>query len=202
MTRRCPQCGSSLLALAHPNRKYCSDFCANKTFRERSAAKEGKRKCVICGESFLPKSHDRTTCSTRCSRLLKSEVKKGFRNPAWKASSRKRPGRSERAAWDASLGSSCLICGSDDRLTLHHIIYKQHVRKRGGNEWDPRNGMTLCISCHSRQHSGTSFRILVYRFPVAFWLFGHDLLGDALRDYLARYYDNGNPKLKGLVSNV
>jgi hypothetical protein len=58
------------------------------------------------------------------------------------------------------------------------------------------------MSCHSRHHSGTDFRIVVCDLPNRFFAFGNELLGSFLWDYLERHYDTGNVGLKGLVANV
>lgn len=43
----------------------------------------------------------------------------------------------------------CVICGSDDRLTVHHILYRRGFSE---HQADPRNLATLCKRCHYLTH--------------------------------------------------
>ena len=198
----CPDCDYSREIMwwsTKPQSKRCRS-CAEKAKHPEQI----ERECVICGTTRTLRRSDAALgrgkyCSPKCQAEGYRQTRKGPGNPAWRGGTR-RP--VEKGAWDARLRRECELCGSKDRIRNHHIIYAQHVRKRGGNEWDPRNAISLCISCHARQHSGTSFRILVCDLPDEFWPFGKELLGDALWDYLARHYDDGNTKLEGLLVNA
>lgn len=197
----CPDCGGKRNIKwwsTKPQSKLCTSCANNRRYEARV-----ERSCSVCGtvRSLRRSEVDRgwgKYCSPKCQHEGYRRTRKGSSNPAWKGGTR-RP--ADRPKWDARLRSNCELCGSDDRIRNHHIIYAQHVRKRGGDEWDPRNAISLCISCHARQHSGTSFRILVCDLPGEFWSFGKELLGDALWDYLARHYDDGNTKLEDLLVN-
>lgn len=43
----------------------------------------------------------------------------------------------------------CVVCGSNWRLELHHVVY----RSQGGGH-DDANLATLCQRCHQRIHAG------------------------------------------------
>lgn len=61
------------------------------------------------------------------------------------------------------------------------------MKRAGGDIWDPRNGLTLCASCHAKHHNRS--RVL----PVSMLrpeniAYIRELLGEAADNYLARYY--------------
>lgn len=189
----CPDCGNTreiVWQSTKPQKRRCGS-CARK-----KANSIVERSCAACGTTIrIYRSAVARGQGKYCSKQCAGRSRKGLRSPRWEGHTKK------RAAWDARLRRECEICGDVDRVRNHHIIYAQHVRKRDGDEWDPRNAISLCMSCHSRHHSGTSFRILVCDLPQDFWAFGNELLGDALWDYLARHYDDGNSKLEDLLVN-
>jgi 5-methylcytosine-specific restriction endonuclease McrA len=81
----------------------------------------------------------------------------------------------------------CAVCGDRRGLKLHHIVYRQHVRRAGGDEWDPRNALALCVPCHAAHHSRQ--RVLpVALLPPRALAFAAELLGAAAENYFARYY--------------
>ena len=43
----------------------------------------------------------------------------------------------------------CVICGSPDKLTVHHILYRRGFSE---HQTDPRNLVTLCKRCHYLTH--------------------------------------------------
>lgn len=83
---------------------------------------------------------------------------------------------------------------------LHHIVYRQELRRRGG-DWDDRaNLVPLCEGCHARHHSRTEVlptRIL----PDSVFPFARDLMGaGAAYEYLTRRYMAGNdPRVAALL---
>lgn len=192
-TRACRECGESIQG-SHPRRKFCGTKCLNLFHDRRKRDRYGAKVCSVCGQSFLPRSTPNKvkTCSADCKKEGIRRQRWGKKNPNFKGGA-----YGDRVIWDSHIKTACVLCGGDDRLRIHHIIYRQHVRKRNGNEWDPRNGMTLCMSCHSRHHTGSSFRISVKDIPEKFFEFGRELLGDYLPDYLMRFYDDGG--LEGLL---
>jgi len=46
------------------------------------------------------------------------------------------------------LNPTCLICGKPAHC-IHHFIYKSHSKAL---RYDENNGISICISCHSRHH--------------------------------------------------
>jgi 5-methylcytosine-specific restriction endonuclease McrA len=156
--------------------------------------------CKVCGATFRWKPHNtlfvRQTCSSSCARRLANEKtgdRSGTRNPNHRHG--RRAGVREREGerrWYAALGDTprCAACsgpGGQMGIVLHHVVYRQHVRRAGGDEWDPRNALPLCNSCHSLHHHRS--RILpIALLPDAALAFAGDLLGDAAENYLARYY--------------
>ena len=84
----------------------------------------------------------------------------------------------------------CASCGGRIGLVLHHIVYRQHVRRASGDEWDPRNALALCDPCHASHHSRQ--RVLpATLLPREALAFASELLGEAAENYLARYYEAG-----------
>lgn len=80
-------------------------------------------------------------------------------------------------------------------IALHHVVYRQHVRREGGDEWDPRNALPLCDSCHSRHHRRSRV-IALSVLPASALEFASELLGAYAFDYLRRYYGGKDPRLE------
>ena len=78
------------------------------------------------------------------------------------------------------------LCG-EPAEQLHHVVYQQHVRKRGGDLGDERNFLPLCYECHRRHHSRHAV-LAASCLPDAAWQFADELMGEAAPDYLGRYY--------------
>lgn len=78
------------------------------------------------------------------------------------------------------------ICGAP-AVQLHHVVYQQHVRNRGGDLTDARNLLALCYDCHRRHHNRVA-PIPRASLPDAAVEFAEELLGDYANDYLGRYY--------------
>jgi hypothetical protein len=79
------------------------------------------------------------------------------------------------------------VCGNHFTHTLHHVVLAQHLRAKGGDEWEPDNALPICRQCHDDHHGA------VRRIPVQALLrvnreFVDELLGPAAGDYLSRYY--------------
>lgn len=131
-------------------------------------------------------------------------------------SSRKRPratrsgigvpvGTSDRCTpsqWYAAKAAWCATCKSTGLLQQHHVVYEQHVVRAGGDVWDPRNSLTLCVNCHQAHHGrylvvGT---LLLRDETIAF---AADTLGDgAAYEYLRRIYRDADvdPRVAALIS--
>ena len=81
------------------------------------------------------------------------------------------------------------VCpGPGGLLALHHVVYRQHVRAEGGDQWDPANAMTLCTACHLGHHQRN--RILPANYlPKSALRFAVELLGEgAAFEYFRRRY--------------
>lgn len=91
----------------------------------------------------------------------------GPKSPCWKGGVRYRdPERytGESLRWTAAVkerdGWKCVECGSTDNLETHHIKrWVDHPELR----FDLDNGVTLCNSCHKREHRSKSWRKYVKR---------------------------------------
>lgn len=77
----------------------------------------------------------------------------------------------------------------------HHVVYEQHVKREGGDRWDPRNALRLCVSCHSSHHRRGRVLPLRALRDVNFE-FAFELLGPAAYDYLTRRYAGDDPRLR------
>lgn len=92
----------------------------------------------------------------------------------------------------------------------HHVVYKQHVKRAGGDINDPRNALGICSHirpepnnnlCHGRHHNA------VRRLPTVCLRdenieFAFDLLGLAADPYFDRYYDNSecDPRIEAAMA--
>lgn len=80
----------------------------------------------------------------------------------------------------------CLVCGGR-AVHEHHVVYRQELRRRGGDPRDRRNLVPVCGRCHGDHHSAVR-RIPLELLPGCVWVFAEELMGAYGRDYLARYY--------------
>jgi 5-methylcytosine-specific restriction endonuclease McrA len=69
-----------------------------------------------------------------------------------KAVARKRFGVSSREEIFARDGHKCLVCGSAEKLVIHHKDHHGRGKEKPNN--DPQNLMTVCTSCHAAHHFG------------------------------------------------
>jgi hypothetical protein len=95
--------------------------------------------------------------------------------------------------------SKC-VCGCGQRAVHeHHCVYRQELRKHGGDPKDARNLVPIAFDCHGAHHSGAK-RLLLSTLPDSVFEFAVDLMGDAASGYLARYYRGSDPRLDALLS--
>lgn len=59
---------------------------------------------------------------------------------------------------------SCVLCGSDEKLNVHHILYRRFYSKHKLAAW---NLVTLCKSCHWKVHKSS------WGIKLAVWLKKH-----------------------------
>lgn len=125
-----------------------------------------KERCGCCGKFFSlsswymdykrRKGQTSFYCSRRCSG--KALSKKGYlqrsnRNRATGRSKRRKDRTKEDRKWAAAIlkrdNYQCQHCGLKEKLQAHHIIpYAKAPDKR----LKLSNGITLCATCHSKQH--------------------------------------------------
>ena len=83
----------------------------------------------------------------------------------------------------------CGSCGTRrGPFHLHHVIYRQEVRRNRGNQKDPANLMPLCVPCH-QDHHARKRPVPLARVPAEAVEFAVRLLGeDRAHVYLTRRY--------------
>jgi hypothetical protein len=110
------------------------------------------------------------------SRAKMSEAKRGKNvgvdNPNWKGGKIPESLRERRSyiarKWRRLVlerdDHTCQICGSKQRLHVHHLKpFKDHPERR----WDVKNGLSVCVFCHEKIHSRTFPDWLTGREPDA-----------------------------------
>jgi 5-methylcytosine-specific restriction endonuclease McrA len=125
----------------------------------------GRRACVECGEEFEPARAEHKACSPRCGAAAShrraaesgraSAAKKGRANPRYKHGQRAgvRDRRGERRFVDQRSCRHPACRRAEHAMNQHHVVYRQEVRRLGGDVWDPDNALTLCNGCHSSHHN-------------------------------------------------
>lgn len=208
--KTCEHCGGKFNPWRSTQR-FCSKRCAasaprpqrridpTEPLRDRWGRSCIEAACAVCGATFLAPRNEslrRKTCSPACAATLKQTTCRdrfGEDNPNFRGG--RRAGVRDRAGerrWRAALTGRCAMCrapgGGRFRLVLHHVCYRQHLRAIGGDEYDPRNALTLCSECHSQHHSRVATLPLdvIPRQAIGFLV---DLLGQERAElYLNRYY--------------
>ena len=84
---------------------------------------------------------------------------------------------------------------------LHHVVYRQELRRLTGDPDDRGNLVALCRGCHARHHARVEVlptRVL----PDSAFAFARDLMGaGAAYEYLTRRYMAGNdPRVAELLA--
>ncbi|MDD1706136.1 MAG: HNH endonuclease [Methanoregulaceae archaeon] len=92
---------------------------------------------ILCYQCPFSERREHEVFCIRYRRIIRARAKYGL--PRW---------RGIRAEILARDGFSCRICGSKERLQVHHIDQDFTCD-------DPSNLMSLCETCHARIHSGT-----------------------------------------------
>jgi hypothetical protein len=137
----CARCGKPFaLSPSVARRRYCSRECAGN-----APAKE-TRACVVCGEPFTCTKNEKALC---CSRPCSVKYRTGRTKRAMLDDGTARfhyTTREWRMARRAAIerdGGACVRCGSDYRLSAHHIR-----RWEDSRDDSPDNLITLCAHCH------------------------------------------------------
>lgn len=128
--------------------------------------------------------------------MRRSELKRG--KPLKRTRMKRKPPASRdeheepaRQRWIASVAAhrACAHCGQRGRISGHHVVLEQDVRKEGGDPWDIRNMLPVLHYCHLNHHQGSAWqKIAQSQLLPANLEFARDLLGDRAQDYLDRHY--------------
>ncbi len=137
-------------------------------------------KCIVCGKEFLQIRENHYHCSQDCVKKAYRERTKELRNSTKKEryandpefrekvqSAIRKKRQEDRRAKDIQRfggnrelilirdGYACTSCGLKENLHVHH-------KDRSGSDKnpnnDPHNLITLCISCHSLEHTGDNIK--------------------------------------------
>lgn len=150
-TLTCKNCGNQFYAAANWVRKE-KGFCSAKCYFEYRWGDSHfeTRKCAFCGKEFDCFASDRKVCcSKRCSILHRSEFNQGENSRFWRGGKMAPYHKEWRTFRRLALerdGYKCAVCGSDDRLQVHHIIPYRY-----SHDHNLTNLITLCRSCHSKE---------------------------------------------------
>ncbi len=176
----CENCGKKFKVNKYEKRngrKFCSLECRGEKQSERMKGKNNpswkekeKLRCEWCGKIFKIKpslSQERRFCSDECYKKWLSENRKGCawldeKNPSWKGGvtdDRRFYGCNWEEQREKRLKKDrykCQLCDSKKDLVVHH---KRPLRTfdKTKEDWykkanDIENLITLCRSCHSKQH--------------------------------------------------
>lgn len=95
--------------------------------------------------------------------------------------------RDAMRAFKEAAGKRCVMCGTDQNMTAHHVISKQRLKQLGVDVWtryDPRDAMGLCLQCHFN-HESYAKRVPFSKLKPCHFEFEREL---GLDGYLERYY--------------
>jgi hypothetical protein len=86
--------------------------------------------------------------------------------------------------------------------SAHHVVYRQHLRTYGLDQWDARDALRLCGICHAAHHART--KVLPVRALTAKNLeFVFEVLQGEAIVYLRRYYTDAtiddDPRLSAFL---
>ena len=175
----CVQCGFLITSKSRSDQKYCSGKCRDKAKNERKFVKLTERNCLACGKVFMPTVNKQVCCSKECSfkhhylmnidkkkeyakqyrinnidlirikdREKRERNKEGYSEYDRKRHDIKRFSGNRELVMDRD-GHRCVMCGAKSNLTVHH---KDHTGQTENRNDDPNNLITLCASCHGKQH--------------------------------------------------
>ena len=157
----CPVCGEMFYQHPSDTKLWCSKKCSDIGRQKNSRF---NKSCMMCGKEFVAinKQHSNNSnnyCSLKC-RNLAYKLLVGEKNHNWKGGKRsiraREQGRIEYSDWRRSVYDRdnyiCQRCGErGGKLEAHHIKpFATHYELR----FDVNNGMTLCKSCHKKEHAG------------------------------------------------
>lgn len=137
--KECAKCKKKFKTFLSQNCRYCSYGCHQKSRRNRE-----DRRCKLCKKIFnIKKSSPSVFCSWECRvtwfKRPKSEVYNVSLQEWYRA-------RARALVRDDFI---CQKCGSStSRMNVHHKI-----KRRDGGSHDIKNLITLCGSCHAKEHN-------------------------------------------------
>jgi len=146
----CAECGASFYVPASQiKQRFCSNACYLRS-RWGDDHRE-TRKCAVCGAEFVVMASSKSVCcsSAECRREHKSRIHRGELCNFWRGGKAAPYHKDWQAARRLALkrdGNCCVICGSDDRVQVHHIIPYRYSRSHA-----IENLVSLCRRCHSRE---------------------------------------------------
>lgn len=146
--KECKKCGNRIYI--RKGSKY-GFYCSMKCYlSDRWDGHTETRVCTVCNNKFDIRTGDkRVTCSSECAKKWKRLSKLGEKSVLWrggKTSPYNKEWRAVRAEALERDGRKCVLCGSTDRVQVHHIIPYRYSKSH-----DINNLTTLCRSCHSKE---------------------------------------------------
>ena len=191
--RVCRTCGTKFVisagAAARGEGKFCSRDCWPRTVYV-------ERLCANCGrpfrvqERFTRKSKRGRFCSRACANGPRSTTDGKRRKYVGSRSGQSR----FRSGQDRCVHPDCNDPAHPAQHE-HHVVYEQHVRSEGGDVFDPRNALRLCVSCHSSHHRRGRRVVPLAALRDENYEFAFELLGRAAEIYLRRRYAGEDPRL-------
>lgn len=102
-----------------------------------------------------------------------------------------------RAAFRAAASAQvlCAVTRRGGPWHPHHVIEAQEIKRRGGDEWDPRNALRLSVRAHER-HTLAVRRVELKQLRDENVEFAFELMGTAAYVYLGRMYSGFDPRVE------
>jgi hypothetical protein len=154
VTNICKKCGKPFKVKAY--RSETAHYCSKACWSTRNPPQP--KICKWCGNEFNSRDKRSKFCSRICASAWRSKNLVGDKAPAWKGGSsltRKRSGlKGELKKWRIAVYKrddyKCQKCGQvGGKLHAHHI---KEFAKHPELALDVSNGITLCITCHEKEH--------------------------------------------------
>lgn len=160
----CANCSNEFLVWSYRDAKYCSYKC--KYEHKSSPIIEGT--CHKCGKKFQRKAHKMGLGNIYCSRKCLLEFNKRENHYEWKEGLHDKHLTLALKEWGRIIKKrdnyACKKCGETDRkqLEAHHVKHRNAFPEF---QFDLDNGITLCLTCHAREHErdSRSHRLILYK---------------------------------------
>lgn len=170
---------------------YCSPSCHYADRKRRRKLVQAVHRCPQCGSQFRWNGRGKGIfCSLPCSRAAGGAH--GFSVEV--VIPRVVNGHHTRRQF-ADPSSNCRRCGNW-AVHQHHVVYRQHIERVGGDRWHPDDALSLCRDCHTAAH--------MHNLPLGVlrdenFSFARDLFGAGKAyEYLRRRYVGEDPRLDQL----